>query len=197
MSGNVRANWAWTEQRERAALLVAQDRLSDREIAEALDITERTINRWRAVPEFRARVEEHVKAAREAIRTEGIADLLNRVARKNADWLALQRIKAARAANPDNHRFDGGDTGLIVVRLKAVGTGQSQMIVEEAAIDTSLLAELDRLEEGVAKELGQRVERHEIEQRDMGAAASLDEKIAQLAERLAADAPPPVQAGSA
>jgi hypothetical protein len=181
-------DWKWTPQRETAALSVAHDSLSDAEIAKEAGITRSTLSTWKHSPEFQGRIEEHKQAAREAIRKSGIALVENRVARKNADWERLETIRRARAkaAESDAELLEeGGATGLVLRRLKSIGTGAAAQIVNEYAIDTALLAERDRLEEAVARELGQRVEKHEVETRDVSIAEGLDAKIEGLAKRLA------------
>jgi hypothetical protein len=50
--------------REKAACLVADDRLSDEKIAEQCEVTRRTIVRWKEQPRFAARL----KAISESVR---------------------------------------------------------------------------------------------------------------------------------
>jgi len=152
------AAWQWTEQRERAALLVAQDRLSDQEIARALGVGKRTLERWKLVSEFRARVDEHLSAARDAIRTSGIADVKTRIERKQRDWERLQQIVRERAADPAMAGVPGGATGLLAVTVKVTKNG----VIPEYRVDTGLLGALREMEEDAARELGQRVEKREV-----------------------------------
>ena len=65
-----------------------------------------------------------------------------------------------------------------------IGNGPLARQITEYAIDTAYLAERDRMEEAVARELGQRVEKHEVETRDLTVAEGLDTKIDALARRL-------------
>jgi hypothetical protein len=93
--------WEWTEQRETAALLVAQDDLSDEKIAKKLKIDRRTLHRWKTVKEFRLRVDEHLDEIRKAILRFPVAKKIYRVERINRDWEELKKIlrirqKAAR-----------------------------------------------------------------------------------------------------
>ena len=191
-SKQTKTDWKWTAAREEAALLVAHDNLTDEQIAAKLSIARATLSVWKITPDFAVRVEEHVQAARAAIRTQGIALVENRVARKQADWERLEQIRQARADKAEvdaDLRAEGGGTGLVIAKTKILGTGPMATIVTEYAIDTAYLAERDRLEEAVAKELGQRVEKHEVETRDMTAAEALDAKINALADRLQTAAP--------
>lgn len=114
------APFKWTRQRERAALLVAEDKLSDREIAAEIKAHVVTLERWKQHPDFQARVSEHVAAYRQAIRQKGIAVVENRVDALNQRWEAMQRIIAARAADPSMAEIPGGSTGLLIRRGKLV-----------------------------------------------------------------------------
>ena len=58
------SKFAWTGQRERAALLLAEDELSDEKIAEHVGIGSRTLWRWKTYPEFTDRIAEHVRCLR-------------------------------------------------------------------------------------------------------------------------------------
>jgi hypothetical protein len=112
----------------------------------------------------------------------------NRVARKQADWERLEIIRQTRATAAQGDLemlLEGGATGLVIRKIKSVGSGAATQIITEYAIDTALLTERDRLEEAVARELGQRIEKHEIETRDVSIAEGLDAKIESLAKRLA------------
>jgi hypothetical protein len=189
MAVNPRKNqWKWTEQRENAALLVAHDISSDVDIAREVGVNPTTIYAWKAAPEFQERVEQHLAATRDAIRKSGIAVIENRVARKQADWERLEIIRQTRATAAQGDLemlLEGGATGLVIRKIKSVGSGAATQIITEYAIDTALLTERDRLEEAVARELGQRIEKHEIETRDVSIAEGLDAKIESLAKRLA------------
>lgn len=88
--------WEWTEQRETAALLVAQDDLSDEKIAKKLKIDRRTLTRWKHVKEFRLRVDEHLDEIRRAILRFPISKKIYRVERINRDWEELKKIQRAR-----------------------------------------------------------------------------------------------------
>lgn len=65
IAGNGR--FFWTALREQAADLVADGQLREWQIAKQLGIGHRTLARWKANPEFRARVASIVEAARVAL----------------------------------------------------------------------------------------------------------------------------------
>jgi IS30 family transposase len=52
----------WSTNKETAALLLAEDSLSMPQIAQQLGTSESTIDRWKKVPEFQARIKENIAA---------------------------------------------------------------------------------------------------------------------------------------
>lgn len=149
----------WTTRREQAAGLVAAGVLGDEAIAQQAGIGRPQLWRWRQHPEFAARVDALVAEQRAAVAAQGIADRQNRVAAQDDRWRRMQALMAARATAYQDG--PGGETGLIVMQHKALGYGRSQEIVEEYVLDAALLAELRKLEEHTAKELGQWTEKHD------------------------------------
>lgn len=168
------AEWVWTRARERAALLTAEDALTDVEIAAEVGISERTLHRWRKRPEFMARVEEHIEAFRAVIERKAIAQRGRRVAALQDRWRRMQRVIEERAADPGMADVPGGRTGLIVRRGRRV---------EEYAVDEGLLRELREHERQAAQELGQWLERAEVRMDDR-AGERLAQKLDELAARL-------------
>ncbi len=74
----------------------------------------------------------------------------------------LWKIVEERAADTTLHGVPGGKTGFIVRSLKSVGWGDSARVVEEYNVDTALVREIRALHERAAKELGQEVDRKEV-----------------------------------
>ena len=177
------AEWVWTRARERAALLTAEDALTDVEIAAEVGISERTLNRWRKRPEFVARVEEHIEAFRAVIARKAIAQRGRRVAALQDRWRRMQRVIEERAADPGMADVPGGRTGLIVRRVKGIGRGEDFERVEEYAVDDGLLREMREHERQAAQELGQWLERSEVRMDDR-AGERLAQKLEELAARL-------------
>lgn len=60
--GQELAGFRWTGKRTEAALLVAQDELSNEEIAKRAGITRQGLDKWKRAPEFQERVEELLAA---------------------------------------------------------------------------------------------------------------------------------------
>lgn len=141
--------------------MVAQDEQTDEAIAAEARVTRRTLARWKLHPEFRARVDEHLAATRKELLSRGIADQAERIKAKQDRWRRLHRVIEARAADPDMAAVPGGTTGVLVHQVKGIGRGADFQVVHEYAVDTGLLAEMDRLEMDVARELGQVVDKSE------------------------------------
>jgi hypothetical protein len=68
---------------------------------------------------------------------------------------AIAGVIAERAADPDMANVPGGRTGLLVRRVKVIGSGDNAREVCEYEVDTGLLKELRELEKQAAVEAGQ------------------------------------------
>jgi hypothetical protein len=148
----------WSFKSEQASRLVAEDKLSDEDIASKVKIGRTTLWRWKDHPDFKERVTSLVEAFRQAVLTEGIADRINRVKRLDTDWKRMQALIEARADETPRD-VPGASTGLVVRKEKETKFGT----VIEYAADTGLLAELRATEMQAAKELGQWVEKSNID----------------------------------
>lgn len=153
----------WTPVHELAARRLAEDRMTNREIAKEAGVDKRILQYWigggtgastkGTFPEFPARV----KALREEMIAAigGVTLQPERLLRANQDWQRLQQIRRERADDPSMENVPGGTTGLIVRTYKGVGKGDEFRLMEEFSVDTGMLAELRAIEDRVAKELGQ------------------------------------------
>ncbi len=154
--------FAWNTQRERAALLVADDQIPDEGIAAQVGVTRRQLARWKVHPDFQARVTEHVEAQREALKAEGIAARQNRVDALNDRWRRMQQVIEERAESPSTAQVPGGSTGLIVHDVKGVGKGDDFQLIDLYSVDVGLLKELREHEKQAATEVGQWSEKREL-----------------------------------
>lgn len=152
--------FTWTKKRHRAAQLVADDTLTDVEIAADLRIHKTTLERWKQRPEFIVHVREIVDAYREKIMQRGIAIKAERVRQLQQIADKLTTVMAERAEALAGEA-PGGGTGTITRQLKSVGVGENNMVVEEYVVDKGLLLELRGTLEQTAKELGEWVVKHE------------------------------------
>lgn len=149
------AEFRWTKPRADAALLLAEDELSDAAIAEKVGIGRTTLFTWKQHPDFQARIKEHIAELEASILRYAIAKKRNRVARQNADWERLERIREERANNPEMGGVSGDDTGLLIRQYKVIGTGHNAQTIEEIVVDTGLVKARSELEKHTAGELDQ------------------------------------------
>jgi hypothetical protein len=145
----------WNNRRELAALLVADDHLSNTEIGLRCGVTDRQVERWKEHSEFQARVEQHVDLYRSKIQAEGLALKEKRLELVKSRLAAIRGIVRARGrmlqgapGNTDVQR------GLQVLNKKAIGSGLLTQFVDEYAVDTGLLAEERALLQYLAIEMG-------------------------------------------
>lgn len=178
--------------KDEAARLLADPNNTVKGVAAQLKLSEMTIQRWKREPDFQSAVMAHIAEWRERVQREGIADRLRRVEAQAKRHSKLQRIEQARAeaAAKDPNAAPGADTGLLAKRIKSIGSGEQQQIIEEWTLDEALLKEARALEEAVAIELGQRVQQIEVSRRDLSEEkllAMLEQQMALLPEGERAD----------
>jgi hypothetical protein len=145
----------WTKQRDRAAQLCADGRLTDTRIAAQVGISTRTLERWRTQPQFQEQVAAFIQAAEAKARECAIARKMARVAALQERWQALQQIRQERGQALADQGIPGGSTGDLVRSVKQIGSGPTAQVVTEYELDAALLRELRAHEEQAAKELGQ------------------------------------------
>jgi cell pole-organizing protein PopZ len=155
------SKFRWSEQKAEAAVLVAEDRLTDRQIAARVGIADRQFYRWKDHPAFLARVDEHVKRMDAACARRAIARKSSRVQALQDRWQRMQAVIDARADDPDNAAAAGGTTGLLVKQRRSIGSGEAAEIVDEFAVDTGLLKEMREHEKQAAQEMNQWTHHHE------------------------------------
>jgi hypothetical protein len=154
--------WIWNQQRELAAQLLAEDERSDAEIGESVGITDRQIRSWKQEPEFVARIAEISRLLGNTVLRRAIARRASRVRALDERWKAMEQIIAERAHAPEMQDVPGGKTGLLVRKIKSVGSGENCQIVQEYETDVGLLKEMREHEKQAAQELGQWAEKHEV-----------------------------------
>lgn len=157
--------WTWTRAREKAAQLVADDALTNEQIAASVGVIRQTLDLWKLRPEFQARVASIVAAYADAIKGEGIANVKNRVAAQNDRWERMKAVIAERAVSDEMANVPGGKTGLLVHTYKMAG-GKEPVVMDEYAVDTGLLSEMRAHEKQSAQELGQWTEKQEVTGKD-------------------------------
>jgi hypothetical protein len=146
--------WQWTEQRAKAAALLARG-LSAAEVARTVGMTREGLFKWRRQPAFRARVASLVRRRAGIPEQFAAAHNVHRVKSLQQRWDKLHQIIAERGAAPEMKNVPGGTTGLLVQRIKSIGSGKSVREMREFEIDTGLLTSLLAIERRIAEELGQ------------------------------------------
>jgi hypothetical protein len=173
---------------EEAAVLVAEDELTNDEIAAKVKITDRTLTTWKHLPAFMLRVDETVTEMAKAAQRYAIARVEKRMARRDRDWRKLQQvieerareavaqqsvnqvlIEKARAQGTDEAQIEwmfrdqphvaaGMETGHVV----RIETPSKFGTVVEYKFDQSITAELRALEDAATKDAGQFVQRLDV-----------------------------------
>jgi len=174
--------FAWNVRRAQAALLLAQKRQTDEEIALEVGLKDRTqLWRWRQHPDFAARVAAHEAELLAALKAEGIANRQNRIDGYNDRYRRLEEVIADRAADPTMAAVPGGKTGLLAREVKFVVVYEAKRPegaepaaptalfpakykepVEVYTVDTGTLKELRAVAQQAAQDLGQWTEKREL-----------------------------------
>lgn len=156
MSGDVPKSspFSWSAARIEAAILLAADRLSDEEIASKVGVTRRGMAKWKCVPEFQARIQQHRDEFEESVAKLDIASRRRRVGGLDRLHSALFQVIDARSVEYAEEA-PGAETGLLVKQLKVIGAGENQQVIEEWVVDTGTINEIRALQKQAAQELGQ------------------------------------------
>lgn len=162
----------WNGKRLQAVELVAQDALTDAEIANQLDVHKATLERWKQHPAFSEKVNEVKIALAAALRAEGIANKRNRMAGYQQRWELLEQVRRERGDDPTMAQVAGGKTGLLVRDIKLVKhidetdeeTGQRiwQKEYEVFAVDVPMMREWREIEKQMAIETGEWEEKQKL-----------------------------------
>lgn len=138
----------------RAAILAAEDELSDTEIANLCGITRRTLVRWKKQPTIRKKIDEHLGLIQQHSEVQMVSERQNRIADMDLRWRQLQDIIRERANSPEMRSVPGGSTGLLrCYNVVPSHTGGGS--VANYKLDRGLLREIRRLEMAAAKAVGE------------------------------------------
>lgn len=159
-----------TKKHHEAALLVAEDELSDEAIAAQVGITRQTLYVWKQKPEFAALVGDNVgriqagmlklAIAKKHKRVAVLDDLHERAMQVVVDRAERHREELATADSPEravrrmfgDHVPTEAATGLLVRQETVNAQGMKTV---NWSVDTGLMREIRALHEQAAKELGQ------------------------------------------
>lgn len=157
---NYEHDFAWTAKVEEALVLMAEDLMTDTEIAVHLKIGRRSLSHWKAHPEFRRRLNEKLAKLADGVLRKGIARKEKRLEALQDRWDRCKQIIEERAADQSLRGIPGGETGLLLRQVKSVG--KPAKMVEEYVVDVALLREMREMEKQAALELGDWTEHHEV-----------------------------------
>lgn len=150
-----------TKNHHKAALLLAEDELTDEEIAASCGVSRQTIANWKKDSGFAGLVGDQVGRLNAAMLRLPIAKKRERL--KTLDKLHRKALGVIDARGDDMEgETPGGETGLLVRQTKQIGSGRDAYKIEEYAVDVPLMREIRALEEQAAKELGQWVDKREV-----------------------------------
>ena len=169
--------------KERAAVLIAEDDLTDEAIADAVGVTRRTLGNWKNDPDFMAVVKENVDRIQATMLRLAIARKHKRLAvLDDLHTKALQVIDERTVVSGNG--APGESTGLVVRQIKSVGSGRDAELVEEYVVDVGLIREIRALHKQAAQELGQWSEKLEHTGKDGGPIElAMAERIRKMAEQ--------------
>jgi hypothetical protein len=139
---------------ELAATLLADDRLSDVEIARRCGVTERTLNNWKKDPTFQARIKAVTTKFSDGVTRSAILQKKKRVEILQNLQDRLLQVVDERANDPAMAKVPGGKTGLVVRKLKTVGSGNDARVVPEYSIDGQVLKQIQQVHKNARAELG-------------------------------------------
>jgi len=172
----------WTARARQAAALLAEDFLTDNQIAKKVKTCRRTVATWKLHPEFAAEVAALAQKMGDRCARLAIARKHRRVAALDDRVRRLKRVIAGRAGNAAHRAAPGGDTGLLARKLKMIGSGENATVVEEFEVDGTLLRELREHEKQAAQELGQWVERKDLNVSEADIDALVEQELAGAAD---------------
>lgn len=147
--------------KDKASQLVADDRLTDVEIAAELGISDRTLRRWKSDPRFSTKVQEILSRYEARAMQHGLARREKRLTILNDLHNKILDVIEERSQDSELAGVPGGTTGIVTKMLKGIGRGDDYQVVEVYEVDTGLLKEIRAIHEQVAEELGQKVKKHE------------------------------------
>lgn len=162
-TGQKVTDWKWNKAKHDAAQLLAEGELTVVEVAEQVGVERKTVYAWKKRSEFAERVRELAAELGDIALRRAVANRSRRVAWLDNRLQKMRRVIDDRALDPDLQTVPGGPTGLLVRTVKMIGSGDAAERVEEYEVDTALLKEMREHEKQAAQELGQWIEKQQVE----------------------------------
>lgn len=144
----------------KAARLLAEEELSQQQVAKRIGVSEYAICRWkRNYPAFANLVETYRVRLRSDVLDRGIARKEIRLKKLAGMHARIERVIAKRAEyaedDPAFINVAGADTGLITLDRVCIGGGQHGEFVDKFSVDHDLIKRHNEILEQVAKEKGE------------------------------------------
>lgn len=147
--------WQWNANRDNAANLIAEGRMSYKQISEVTGLSVSRLKMWMASKgEFVKRVDHYIEQWAKRFMTQGIAAKHNRcrILQEMSD--KMLEVVRQRQAKYTGFKSPGVDTGIMVRTVKAVGHGAKTKIVRGWDVDHSLIREIRETSKMMAQEVG-------------------------------------------
>lgn len=137
-----------------AARLIADGTETLTSIAEQVGITPKALSSWRRKPAFMDVVDAYRRRIEAEVMNQGIAVKANRIKALNAQFERIEKVIAARAADPEIGDAPGGKSGLLAHDVKGVGAGPAAQVVDVFEFDSALDKARSDILQQIAKEQG-------------------------------------------
>jgi hypothetical protein len=155
-------SWTWSASKEKAAVMLARgDTIA--QTAAAVKVNEKTVDDWKHIPEFSARVQQNIAAFRERFLRHGLARRENRIAKLTELFERQESIVKERGVELKKKAVAGGASGLVCETWKQLGSGEDAQLIPEYAADTGLSREMRGTLQQIAQEVGQWTDKHVVD----------------------------------
>lgn len=151
----------YTKKHHEAALLLAEDELTDEQIADHVGIHRQTLANWKKDSGFAGLIGDQIGRLNAAMLRLPIAKKRERLKTLNTLHQKAMAVIEERAEDMQDEAT-GTATGLMVRQIKIVRSGDDVTVQREYVVDVALMREIRALEEQAAKELGQWVDKREV-----------------------------------
>lgn len=162
----VKQEFEWDKQKVQAAYLLGTSTMTQKDIGDYIGISPSTISTWKKIPEFKERVDELEQEELEEVMRLPFARKSGRIRKYDELLQGMSKVIEARKEDfrgTPEALTTGGDTGLVVRKKRALGSGGPFMeIIEEYEVDTGLIKAIESMSTQIAKETGQWQEKSEI-----------------------------------
>lgn len=145
-----------------AARLLAEDRLEEREICARVGIHTSTLWHWKQDADFNRLVDQLVRARMKHAFEMGLSRRERRIEDLKTLHDKLFTVIQKRSEDANTRRLPGGETGLVALSVKGVGSGENFTVVPVAEVDTGTINAILDVQERIADELGQKIKRMEM-----------------------------------